>query len=285
MPGVSSIEKPVIEKAFIVPGLPHLAFETLENSPWRTLQQALNQAGKAARATQPDVLVIYSAQWISVLGHSFQFAANPQGLHVDENWYELGEFPFSFTIDRELTARAEQLAQATGLATKLVDYEGFPIDTGTLVTLRAFNPDNRIPVMIVSSNIYAGPEDSIKLGQAVGEAIRQSGKRAVVINCSSLSHRFTTEEIDPAQDQLSRPEDDEWNRRMLALLQAGQNREAMALGPEFAMQTGAEMGFKGFYWMMGVLGTPSVAAEVLAYGPIWGTGAAIVEYNLCLDDN
>ncbi len=269
-----------VPKAFIVPGLPHLAFETPGNTPWRALQQALQQAGEEARAAQPDVLVIYSAQWISVLGHSFQFAANPQGLHVDENWYDLGDFPFSFKIDRELTAQAEKLAQAAGLATRLVDYEGFPIDTGTLLTLRAFNPDNSIPVMIVSSNIYAGQEDSMKLGEAAGEAIRQSGKRAVVINCSSLSHRFRTEEIHPAEDRLSSPNDDTWNQRILALLKAGKNREALELGPEFAQQAGAEMGFKGFYWMMGLLGVPAVPAEVLAYGPVWGTGAAVVSYHL-----
>ena len=265
------------EKAYIVPGLPHLA---LSKEGWEPLKEALKKAGEEARATKPDVLVIYSAQWLSVLGHSFQFAVNPKGLHVDENWYDMGDFPFDFKVDRKLAECAEELTRAKGLATKLVDYEGFPIDTGTLVTLKYFNPDNSIPVMIVSSNVYAGQEDSVKLGEAVGEAIRQLGRKAVIINCSSLSHRFITEDVQPANDRLCKPEDDEWNRKMLDLLKAGKNAEAMKLGPEYAQKVGAEMGFKGFYWMMGALGTPATPANVMAYGPVWGTGAAVVEYSL-----
>jgi 2-aminophenol/2-amino-5-chlorophenol 1,6-dioxygenase subunit alpha len=269
-----------IEKAFIVPGLPHLAFDNAGNGPWQNLRNEFKKAGEEVQALQPDVLVIYSAQWISVLGHSFQFAANPKGVHVDENWYELGLFPFSFQIDRELTQSAERLAQAKGFATKLVDYEGFPIDTGTLVTLQYFNPLNQIPVMIVSSNIYCSQEDSLLLGTVVGEAIRHSGKRAVVINCSSLSHRFLTEEVSAETDRLARPEDDIWNRRMLQLLEQGENQKALDLGAEYAHQVNAEMGYKGFYWLMGVMGTPNIPAKILAYGPVWGTGAAIVKYDL-----
>lgn len=269
-----------VNQAFIVPGLPHLAFEQPGKSHWQTLKNALKQAGEAALASQPEVLILYSAQWISVLGHSFQFAVNPRGLHVDENWHEWGHFPFSFPTDRELTLAAEQQAKAQGLATRLVDYEGFPIDTGTLVTLKYFNPDNRIPVVIVSSNIYASPEDSHRLGQAMGDALKQSGKRAVAVNCSLLSARFLTEDIDPTQDHISRPEDDVWNQRMLTLLSKGQHTEALALGPEFAQHANAEMGFKGFYWLMGLLDTPEVPADILAYGPVWGTGAAVVQYSL-----
>ena len=277
----TALKTGTIEQAYIVPGLPHLAFETPNADPgWQRLREAMQDAGQSVLACNPDVLVLYSTQWVSVLGHSFQFAAHPQGVHVDENWHELGDFPFSFAVDRDLTAAAAALAESKGLATRLVDYEGFPIDTGTLVALQAFNPDNRIPVMIVSSNIYAGKDDSMTLGKAVGEAIRQSGKRAVVVNCSLLSGRFLTDDVKAGTDRVSRAEDDDWNRRMLALLEKGDHDEALRLGPDFAAQANADMGFKGFYWLMGVLGMPASPAQVLAYGPLWGTGAAVVQYKL-----
>jgi hypothetical protein len=38
------------------------------------------------------------------------------------------------------------------------------------------------------------------------------------------------------------------------------------------------MGFKAFAWLMGTLGTPKLPGNILAYGPVWGTGAAVVEY-------
>ncbi|MBY0403125.1 MAG: hypothetical protein K2X66_04445, partial [Cyanobacteria bacterium] len=180
-----------ILKAYCVPGLPHLVYSRPEwgQKPWQDLKKAFASVAQQAQELEPEVLVIYSSQWISVLGHSYQACPNPVGYHVDENWYDLGDFPFSFPVDLNLTQRAEAFTQKEGFATKLVNYEGFPIDTGTLVTLKYFNPDNKIPVVIVSSNIYCSQEDSYRLGQAMGKAILDSGKQAVIINCSSLSHR------------------------------------------------------------------------------------------------
>jgi 2-aminophenol/2-amino-5-chlorophenol 1,6-dioxygenase alpha subunit len=265
-----------IVKALMVPGLPQLVFEQSGAGSWQVFRDAMTEAARQVEAVSPEVLVLYSAQWISVLGHSFQYAANPQGLHVDENWHDLGDFPYSFQIDRDLTAAAERLSRNRGLATKLVDYEGFPVDTGTLVALRYFNPDNRLPVVIVSSNIYASAEDTIQLGQAVGEAIRQSGKRAVLINSSLMSHRFLTENVTPETERFSNPQDDGWNRKMLDLLQQGQSLKALEFGPEYVKNAGPEMGFKGFYWMMGAMNNPKKQVQVLAYGSLWGAGAVVL---------
>ena len=265
--------------AYFVPGLPHLT----SNKPvpsWETVRLGFRQAGEQIAILQPEVLVIYSTQWISVLGHSFQTNPNPKGLHVDENWYEMGDFPFDLQVDVALGTRAAEIAASLGLATKTVNYQGFPIDTGTLVALRFLNPDNRIPVVVISCNIYAGQDDSITLGRAVRQTIVESGKRAVVIACSSLSARFFTEEIDPFTDHFSRAEDDQWNRHMLGLIEQGKNAETLALSSEFAQAAVVDMGFKAFAWLMGALETPSISGKVLAYGPVWGSGAAIVEYSL-----
>lgn len=284
---MSGVTADNIKKAFIVPGLPHLAYD---QPGWEDLKQAMARAGEAARAAKPDVLVIYSSQWVSVLGHSFQADPNPKGVHVDENWYTLyndasGDFVFDFKVDVDLARQAEAIAKEKGFATKLVNYEGFPIDTGTLVALKHFNPDSSIPVVIVSSNIYATPDDSFRLGEAMGEALKRSGKKAVVINCSSLSHRFITEDVDPANDRLASETDDRWNRRILDWIREGETATVLEKAPEYIKEAGPEMQFKGFYWLMGILSKPSknipeLAGDVLAYGPVWGTGAAVVEYSL-----
>ncbi|HEV8718461.1 MAG TPA: 2-amino-5-chlorophenol 1,6-dioxygenase subunit alpha [Candidatus Binatia bacterium] len=271
--------KGTIQRAYLVPGLPHLVADKAVES-WERLRQALRQAGERVRALRPEVLVLYSTQWISVLGHSFQANPNPKGLHVDENWYEMGDFPFDLRVDTVLGTRAAEIASSLGLATKTVNYQGFPLDTGTLVALRFLNPDNAIPVSIVSCNIYAGQEDSLTLGRALRQAIEESGKRAVVVACTALSARFFTEEIDPHADRISRAEDDVWNRRVLDLIAQGKNAEVLTISSEYAQAAGADMGFKAFAWLMGVLDTPTTQGHILAYGPIWGTGAAVVEYTL-----
>jgi 2-aminophenol/2-amino-5-chlorophenol 1,6-dioxygenase alpha subunit len=271
--------KGTIPRAYLVPGLPHLV-SNIQVDNWETLRRGFRQAGEHVKALRPDVIVIYSTQWISVLGHSFQTNPNPKGLHVDDNWYEFGDFPFDLRVDAELDAQAAAIASSLGLATKTVNYQGFPLDTGTLVALRFLNPDNSIPVAVVSCNIYAGQEDSLTLGRAMRQAIEESGKRAVAVTCTGLSARFFTEEIDPRSDHISRAEDDTWNRRILDLIAQGKNAEVLTLSSEYAQAAVADMGFKAFAWLMGVLGTPTTSGSVLAYGPIWGTGAAVIEYIL-----
>ena len=265
--------------AYIVPGLAHLTSDKAVES-WEKLRQGFHKAGERIHATQPDVIVLYSTQWISVLGHLFQIDPNPQGLHVDDNWYEFGDFPFDLRSDVALSSRAAEIASTLGLATRTINYKGFPIDTGTLVALRFLNSDNSIPVSLVSCNIYAGQEDSLMLGKAMRQAIVESGKRAVVVAVTGLSARFFTDEIDPQNDRIAQAEDDKWNRRILTLIEQGKNSEALALNGEYAQTAAADMGFKAFAWLMGVLGTPSVPGKVLAYGPVWGTGAAVVEYGI-----
>lgn len=271
--------KGTIQRAYLVPGLPHLVANQAVTS-WETLRQALRQAGERVKGLRPEVLVLYSTQWISVLGHSFQTNPNPKGLHVDENWYEMGDFPFDLRVDTALGTRAAEIASSFGLATKTVNYRGFPLDTGTLVALHFLDPDNAVPVAIVSCNIYAGQKDSLTLGRALRQAIEESGKRAIVVACTALSARFFTEEIEPHTDRISRAEDDGWNRRVLDLIARGKSAEVLTISSEYAQAAGADMGFKAFAWLMGVLGTPAAPGNVLAYGPIWGTGAAVVEYAL-----
>lgn len=265
-------------RALMVPGFPHLAFSGACHGQWQAFADAMRQAAHQIDEAKPDVLVIYSAQWVSILGHSFQYAAHPQGVHVDENWHELGSLPFSFNIDRPLSLQSAKLAQQAGLITRLVDYEGFPIDTGTLVALHHFNASQQVPVVIVSANIYASPDDCITLGQTMAQAVKESGKRAVFINCSLLSHQFLNEEVTPETDRFSSPLADVWNQRFLGLLQQGKTQEALALAPAYSAAAQPEMNLKGFYWMMGALNMPSQPAEVLAYGPFWGTGAVVLTY-------
>jgi 2-aminophenol/2-amino-5-chlorophenol 1,6-dioxygenase alpha subunit len=266
-------------KAYILPGLPHLVFGE-KVGRWAGLRRAFQAAGKAIRDAKPDVVMIFSTQWISVLGHLFQALPNPKGVHVDENWHHLGEIPFDFRVDVDLAHKAVEAAGSKGLQARAVNYEGFPVDTGTLVVAHFLGGGQSIPLAGVSCNIYAGREDEFTLGRTTAEALRQTGRRAVVVACTGLSGHFFTQEIEPEKDRLSTDEDDQWNRKMLDRMAQGKNAEAVEAAGEFAGATGADMGFKAFYWLMGALGTTSVPGKVLAYGPIWGTGAAVVEYDL-----
>ena len=272
-----------IVKGYIMPGLPHVMLPA-ESASRRELRDACRVAGANTQEARPDVLVIFSTQWVSVLGHLIQARSNPTGLHVDENWYDLGNLPYDFRTDLELARRTIDLGTAAGLQVRPVDYEGFPVDTGTLVALNFLNPKNEIPVVCVSCNIYSGRDEELKLGQAAADAVRALGRRAVVVASTGLSGHYFTREITDDEDRIVTEQDDAENRKLLDLMTAGKIADAMDLVPEYAAKTGADMQFKSYYWLMGAIGSgrvnSKISGKVLGYGSIWGSGAAVVEFTI-----
>lgn len=268
--------------AFMVPGLAHLSARVKGDyeSSWWELKDAYKHAGLQAQALEPDVYIIYSAQWISVLGHSVQCDPNPKGLHVDENWYDFCDFPFSMSVDTDLAKSIADEIKNCGLASKEVDFEGFPIDTGSIVTQEYFNPEAKTKVVILSSNIYANHDDTQKLGRATRKAIIESGKTAVLINCSLLSNRYFTYDIKPSEDKISCAEQNQWNQRVLELMAEGKFSELDKILDDYVLHGQPEMMFKGYSWLRSALADDRLATKVISYGPVWGTGAAVVEHIL-----
>jgi 2-aminophenol/2-amino-5-chlorophenol 1,6-dioxygenase alpha subunit len=268
-----------IVRGYIMPGMPHMMLPT-ESASRVELRNACRVAGANALEARPDVLVIFSTQWVSVLGHLVQARPNPTGLHVDENWYDLGNLPYDFRTDLEVARRTIDLGTAAGLQVRPVDYEGFPVDTGTLVALNFLNPKNEIPVVCISCNIYSGRDEELKLGQAAADAVRALGRRAVVVASTGLSGHYFTREITDDEDRIVNEQDDAENRKLLDLIAAGKCIDAMDLVPEYASKTGADMQFKSYYWLMGAIGSARAKGKVLGYGSIWGSGAAVVEFTV-----
>ena len=46
-------------------------------------------------------------------------------------------------LDTKFTEAYEKKISPLGFTTKLINYEGFPIDTGTIVASKLINPDNK----------------------------------------------------------------------------------------------------------------------------------------------
>lgn len=265
-------------KAAWVPGLPHI-LRPESSSHWLKCATAMENLGRAVQAESFERIVLYSTQWLSVLGTSFQCQANPKGTHVDENWYEWGDLPFDFRCDAVLGQKFMQTLKAKGFPGMTVDFEGFPIDTGTLVALRFLNPEGKIPVSLVSSWVYANAEASQRIGSLMREVIEASGQRTLVVASSLLSTHFTTREIDPEADAIASPADDDWNRKVLALWEQGNLEEVATLAGRYTEAAKADMQFNAFHWLRGILGDQPVKGKVSHYGPLWGTGAAVVEFH------
>ena len=274
----SILNSQLIQKAYIVPGQPHPLLAPDKNAGWASLRRTYEALGREIANSGAELMLIYSTQWFSVIGHLFQTDPKPAWTLVDANWYEYGSIPYEFRIDPEFGKLYARLCKEHGMQAATVAYHGFPIDTGTVVALKLLNPDNAIPASVVSCNIYAEREETRALGFAGRAAIDAYGKKTVVVVVTNLSNRYEVAEIDPANDRISSQKDDEWNRKILEMLGEGRLEDVAQVARDFAREANADMGFKAIWWLGAVMGEHNrYDGKVWDYQPVWGTGNGIVE--------
>jgi len=268
----------LVQKAYIVPGQPHVLLAPERNAGWASLRRAYEAVGREIAASGAELMLVYSTQWLSVIGHLFQTDPKPKWVLVDQNWYELGEIPYELRVDPDFGKLYCSIAKSAGMQAATVDYHGFPIDTGTVVALKFLNPDNAIPASIVSCNIYAERDETRALGRAARTAIDRYGKKTIVVVVTNLSNRYEVADIDPAKDRISSMKDDEWNRKILEMFGEGRLEDVAQVAREFGREANADMGFKAIWWLGALMGEHNrYDGKVWDYAPVWGTGCAIVE--------
>ncbi len=268
----------IISQVYIVPGLPHILLAHEKSPAWQSLYDSYSKLRQEIENNhEADLILYFSTQWLSVIGYMFQADPNPEWLHVDQNWYDFGSIPYNFKVDTSFSEAYSQEVSKLGHNVKLINYRGFPIDTGTIVAQKLLNPNNKFPASMVSCNMYSEKDESIEIGQAAAEALKKQGKKAIIVLVSSLSNRYHIKDIDPKEDEISSAKDNEWNLKILELLSEGRLEDVSQCTREFSRQANADMNGKGLWWLSGLCGqTNNFNGKVYDYKPVWGTGAALV---------
>ncbi len=265
--------------AYLVPGS-CLHYLRPAVRPWAPLAEAHGVAARNLAAARPDVIIVYSTQWIAVLDELWQTRAHVQGLHVDENWYEFGDLPHDLKIDTTLARACIAATSAFGVRSKGVDYDGFPIDTGTIVANGFLNQTLQAPLVIAANNVYHDWQKTELLGACAAAQADELGRRYAVIGVGGLSGTIFRKEIALDTDHIASAEDDDWNRRLLAQLALPDGDALRELCAQYAGAARADMGMKHLAFILGAMGTRFNGARTLAYGPSYGSGAAVIEFNV-----
>lgn len=266
-----------VELALIVPRMPQPLLSPDASPAYRALADGYALARERIREVDPDLIVLYSAGWASVLGHQIQARPQARWTLVDQDFHELGSVAYDFAFDAAFGARWTAAAKARGLQCRTVSYEGFPIDTGSVVALRLLTEGLGIPASLVSCNMYADRAETVVLGKSARDAIDATGKRVVAVAVTNFSHWLHPRPVPPAEDRLSSRQDDEWNRKLLELLDQGRLEDVSQLARTVTAEAHADNKLKALWWLATVSGAHNrYAGEVLAYGPVQGAGCAVV---------
>lgn len=283
---------------FLAPHPPHLVYgeNPEQNEPrsqggWESLRWAYERARASLDALKPDVLLIHSPHWITQVGHHFLGVRKLSGKSVDPIFPNLFRYRFALDIDVDLAEACCEEGSKRGLVTKMMRNPNFRVDYGTITTLHMIRPQWDIPVVGISANntpYYLDTREGLGamevLGAATREAIRRSGKRAVLLASNTLSHwHFHEEPAIPEDMSKEHPETYagyQWDIRMIELMRQGRMRETFGLLPQFIDEAFAEVKSGAFTWMHAAMNYPELAGELHGYGTVIGTGNAVMEWNL-----
>ncbi len=270
----------VICGGYVLPGVPHILLAHDRNPGWAKVREAMEKVRNEVEQSEADVLILYSSYWPSVIGHQIQADPLAEWVHVDDEFHELGSIPYQFSFDEHLAQACVEVARKRGLHARTVAYRGFPIDTGSVVVLKLINPSNRIPAIIVSSNIYADRAETLVLGKAVRSALEETGRKALVIGITSLSNRLHETWIHPKDDKIHSLKDQEWNAKFLELLGEGRLEDVSQLSRQFHKEARVPKvsNFKTFWFMAATMGQSNLySGEVYEHQPVYGSGALVAK--------
>lgn len=285
---------------WLAPHPPHLVYgeNPPQNEPksrggWESLRWAYDNCRQRIKEQKPDVILVHSPHWQTVVGHHVTAVPQLEGLSVDPIFPHLFRYRFSMSVDTELASAIHDEARGSGLIVKKMQNPKFRVDYGTIVSLHMMNPDWDIPVVAISANnspyFYddrIGQEEMTKLGEATRRAIEKTGRRAVLAASNTLSHfHFSREPNQDLPEDMSREHvfsqsQYEWDVRVINLMRAGKTKELKAILPEFMREAFAEVKAGSLTWMLSAMGFPEIPATLHGYGTVIGTGNAVMEWNL-----
>lgn len=281
---------------FLAPHPPHLVYG--ENPPqnrvrsqggWEVLRWAYEGCRKTLERLKPDVILVHSPHWQTIVGHHFACVPKLSGRSVDPIFPHLFQYDFEMRVDTELAKLCAEEARNEGLVAKLMQNPKFRVDYGTIVSLHLLNPKWDIPVLPVSANnspyFYSSATSQsqmVKLGAATARAIARRGVRAVLAASNTLSHLHFSKEPNPPEDMSQEhPHTYQqylWDMRVLDLFKKGDMEGLQKILPQFMDETFAEVKSGGLMWMLSAMGFPKIPATVHGYGTVIGTGNAVVEW-------
>lgn len=294
-----SCAKGEIVAGFLAPHPPHLVYgeNPPQNEPksrggWEPLRWAYENCRARIKELKPDVILVHSPHWQTVVGHHVLAVPRLEGRSVDPIFPHLFRYKYGMDVDVDLAQEIVSQCRSLGLESRLMQNPKFRVDYGTIVSLHMLNPDWDIPVVGISANnspyFYddkIGQEEMTKLGRATLRAIEKTGRRAVLAASNTLSHlHFSTEPNQTLPEDMSREHvfsqaQYEWDVRVINLLRQGKIDEFFDIMPQFCSEAFAEIKAGGLTWMLEAMGRPSYGAVLHGYGTVIGTGNAVMEWS------
>jgi aromatic ring-opening dioxygenase catalytic subunit (LigB family) len=138
---------------------------------------------------KPDVLVIFDTHWFTTGCHLVAGGAHYSGIYISDEmpWY-LHDREYDYDGAPDLAELCVAIAQERRIPAKNANEPDLPRHYATINIVAKLRRNER--VLSVGSCQTAKTHHFLQMGEAVGEAVRRSPYRAVLLGSGALSHKF-----------------------------------------------------------------------------------------------
>ncbi|MDN3522006.1 hypothetical protein [Halomonas ramblicola] len=238
-------------------------------------------------AVAPDTLIIIDTHWFTTAKHVVAGGEHYQGTYTsDEMPWILYDMPFDYDGAPELAKEIGRVAEERQVPFYNAENPHIHPEYPTVNLLEPLWRGERILRVGICQNAKA--HHFLEMGAVLGEAIRRSDSRAVILASGALSHRMTDLDFKPRNprfwhpDNMSDPRHVELDHEVMAAWERGDHAAVIDRYPE--LRAAAYEGLAGHYMqLVGALGGRECHAPGTAlseYESALGTANIHIWFNL-----
>lgn len=206
---------------------------------------------------EPDTLIILDSHWFSTVEHIISAHERRQGIFTSSELPRgMAQIPYDYPGDPELGEAIARHGEEMGQPTHASRDDYLPVYYATINLVQYLRTSEKV----VSVSIVQTGEmkDFMTMGEAIGRAVAESDRRAVVLASGGMTHRFWSlselpkhEASDPVH--IITPEARAADEERIAWMEAGEHHRIVDTMDEYYPHA-PEGDFGHYLMMLGAIG-------------------------------
>ena len=273
-------------KIVLAAKITHVPTMLMSEKPGRLFgcrQQAIDghhEIVRRAREAGADTVIVFDTHWLINAGYHINSGEHFKGIYTSHEFPQfIQNMGYEYTGNKALGDAIAEKAMQKGVHTESHNIPSLTLEYGTLVPMYFMNKEQDLKVVSVAALCMVhSHESSIKLGEAVAEAVAESDSNVMLLASGSLSHRIWNNE-DYAANNGTFTISSEFNQQMdlhvIELWKQGRHKEFLKFLPEYASKCDGEGNMHDTAMLYGALGGENYkekCEQIGEYFPSSGTG-------------
>ncbi len=273
-------------KIVLAAKITHVPTMLMSEKPGRLFgcrQQAIDghhEIVRRAREAGVDTVVVFDTHWLINAGYHINSGEYFKGIYTSHEFPQfIQNMVYEYQGNTALGDAIAKKATQKGVHTESHNIPSLTLEYGTLVPMYFMNKEKDLKVVSVAALCMVHNHDtSIKLGEAVAEAIAEGDSNVMLLASGSLSHGMWANDDYEANNgtfTISSEFNQQMDLHVIELWKQGRHKEFLKFLPEYANKCDGEGNMHDTAMLYGALGAENYTGkceQIGEYFPSSGTG-------------